>query len=99
MLGLEEDDEETFELEALGDGDENLDHVLNDALDTNSDSFDDDGDVREDDAIEAFVIPGDFDDADFFDEVGSTTSTSPSPRGTGTSRRATAVEWSTRTMS
>ena len=38
----EEDDEETFELEALGDGDENLDHVLSDALDTNSDSFDDD---------------------------------------------------------
>ena len=67
-LGLEEDDEETFELEALGDGDENLDHVLNDALDTNSDSFDDDDVYVEDDAIEAFVIPGDFDDADFFDE-------------------------------
>ena len=67
-LGLEEDDEETFELEALGDGDEDLDHVLNDALDTNSDSFDDDDVYVEDDAIEAFVIPGDFDDADFFDE-------------------------------
>jgi ribosome biogenesis GTPase A len=67
-LGLEEDDEETFELEALGDGDENLDHVLSDALDTNSDSFDDDDVYVEDDAIEAFVIPGDFDDADFFDE-------------------------------
>ena len=46
----------------------NLDHVLNDALDTNSDSFDDDDVYVEDDAIEAFVIPGDFDDADFFDE-------------------------------
>ena len=67
-LGLEEDDEETFELEALGDGDEDFDHVIADALDTNSDSFDETDVIVEDDAIEDFVIPGDFDDADFFDE-------------------------------
>ena len=67
-LGLEEDEEETFELEAVGDGDEDLDHVITDALDTDSDSFDDADVYVEDDAIEAFVIPGDFDDADFFDE-------------------------------
>ena len=67
-LGLEEDEEETFELEAVGDGDEDLDHVITDALDTDSDSFDDADVYVEDDAIEEFVIPGDFDDADFFDE-------------------------------
>ena len=67
-LGLEEDDEETFELEALGDGDEDFDHVIADALDTDSDSFDETDAYVEDDAVEAFVIPGDFDDADFFDE-------------------------------
>ena len=67
-LGLEEDEEETFELEALGDGDEDFDHVITDALDTDSDSFDDADVYVEDDAIEEFVIPGDFDDADFFDE-------------------------------
>lgn len=64
LLGLEEDEEEVFELEALAEDDDE-DFVMSDVMD----SEDEDDDVYvEDDAIEAFVIPGDFDDSDFFDD-------------------------------
>ena len=67
LLGLEDDDDELFELGALeGDEDDDDDFVISDAMDSVDE--DDDDVYVEDDAIETFVIPGDFDDSDFFEE-------------------------------